>query len=207
MNSRPHGVALVVVNESHNASQFKADIKESQIFAKVFEHLQYSVQCYSYKGGSQLSKLTSEISAFSQTLNDSFMCYISPTEDNYNEVGQLIEKVQECSSLTGKPKIFIINCSYQQITIGPDTLVIWTTQREVLNVQNYFPTAFRDVFFDKSTKADLLTMTNEVTAITRAMPGTQCCVVDHKLTKKVNFYEVPPGNCIYMISSLAHMFT
>ena len=237
MNTRPHGIALVIVIEEYeNGRKREEGDYDAQNFISTFNHLQYTVQPYTNVTSSQMIQLVEEIATKDHTAYDSFVCCISAGGANnhyvrcsdlkYINVYELVDKVQQCSTLQGKPKVFFVNCDRKKLRkvpppapykIGSDTLIMWAT----LKGQSYRKNNYRDVgsYFVfhlnfikiKSKTTDLLSMTNELSVIMSMIPPhmssqlgkytAQCPEVESQLKSKVYFfYEGElPGKYINVI--------
>ena len=236
MNSRPHGIALVMVMEEYlDGERRKGAEYDTQNFASIFEHLQYTVQSYTKFTSSQMIQLVEKIASMDHTAYDSFVCcisapgdddhYIQCSDDNNVNIYELVDKIQQCSTLQEKPKIFIINCNRQDsqhtppsipYKIGSDTLIMWGTQKghTIMNsatIGSYFVFYLEKVIKLKSKTANLLSMTNEVSAMVSMFPPYishhsekyvgQCPEIESQLKSKVYFFyeDELPGKYINVI--------
>ena len=237
MNARPHGIALVMVIEEYSDGKKRKGAQlDTQNFISTFEYLQYTVRTYTKVTTSQMIQLVEEIASMDHTAYDSFVCCISAAGGNnhyvrcsdYNHVNiyELVDKVQQCSTLQGKPKIFFINCNRQEspnpppptpYKIGSDTLVMWSTQKKhnyrmnSLTIGGYFVFHLKNVIKLKSKNTNLLSMSNEVSAIVSIiLPSkfrhsekytAQCPEVESQLKSKVYFFyeDELPGKYINVI--------
>ena len=149
MNARPHGIALVMVIEEYiSGYKRKGTEFDTQNFISTFKHLQYTVQPYNKVTSLQMIQLVEEIATMDHTAYDSFVCCISASGANNHyalcsdkkhvNVYELVDKIQQCSTLQGKPKFFFINCNRSKNTrappcipykVGSDTLIMWATQK------------------------------------------------------------------------------
>ena len=232
MNSRPHGIALVMVVEEYSEEFLHGRKREgakvdTQTFISTFKHLQYTVRSYTKFTSSQMIQLIEEIASMDHTAYDSFVCciaapgtndhYVRCSDGNHVNVYELVDKVQQCPTLQGKPKIFFINCNRRKsqrlsphllpptpYKIGSDTLIIWATQKGH-NFQmspdfigGYFVFFLMSVIKLKSMTTDLLSMTNEISVILSMCPPhmsrrtkkymAQCSEVESQLKSKVYFF-------------------
>ena len=240
MNARPHGIALVVVRENHTYGHlFKGGQANSSKLTSIFQYLQYSVQHYTNVTSTQMIQLVEEIASMDHTAYDSFVCYISDDgrNDHYTHcydhhcvnIYELVDKVQQCPTLQGKPKLFFIDTSRRHgkkaplptpYKIASDTFILWSTQRGRRNGTNnngsFLTLALEDVFEFKSKFIDLLSMaTIEVPTIismipphiskkTRTISG-KCSEVESQLKYKVFFFnkdEVPGKYTTLFVISL-----
>ena len=237
MNARPHGIALVIVIEEYESGIKNRGTKiDSENFISAFKHLQYTVQPYTNVTSSQMIQLVEEIVSMDHTAYDSFVCCISTGgyNDHYVKcsnskcvnVYELVDKIQECSTLQGKPKFFLINCDRLEsqhvppsipYKIGSDTLITWSTQKKHTFRTNsriigsLFVFYLKKIFKIKSTTTDLLSMTNEVSTIMSMYPPrisnrsgkymAQCPEVESQLKSKVYFFyeDELPGKYINVI--------
>ena len=223
MNARPHGIALVMVMEEYlDGERCKGAEYDTQNFASTFEHLQYIVQSYTKFTSSQMVQLVEKIASMDHTAYDSFVCciaapgannhYVRCSDDERVNVYELIDKIQQCSTLQEKPKIFFINCNRQKNPLAPpslpymissDTFIIWATQRErnfrqSTRIGSSFVFHLEKVIKLISKTTDLLSMTNEVSTIVSMFPPfisrrtgkyvTQCPEVESQLKSKVYFF-------------------
>ena len=207
-----------------------------QNFVTISEHLQYTVRSYTRFTSSQMIQLVDEIASMDHTAYDSFVCCISAPGNNnhyvlfsdsqYVNVYELVEKVQQCSALQKKPKIFFINCNRQEsqypppptpYKIGSDTLVMWATQkgrssnRNSYTIGGYFVFNLKNVFKLISKTTNLFSIINEVSTILSMSPPhishrtgkytAQCPEVESQLKSKVYFFyeDELPGKYINVI--------
>ena len=224
MNARPHGIALVVVKENYVDGRPYEGHANSSKLTSIFQYLQYSVQHHTNVTSTQMIQLVEEIASMDHTAYDSFVCCISSdgSNDHYmwcNDHGivnicELVDKVQQCPTLQGKPKLFFININRDHdkkappptpYKIGSDTFILWSTQRgkkagAYLKSGSYLTLALEDVFKFKSKYTDLLSMaTIEVPAIfsmipphiskTTGMISGYCSQVESQLKYKVFFFN------------------
>ena len=237
MNDRPHGIALVMVIEEYlNGEQCEGAEYDTQNFISTFNYLQYTVQTYTKFTSLQMIQLVEEIATMDHTAYDSFVCCISAAGRNnhylqcsdYNHVNvyELVDKVQQCPTLQGKPKIFFISCGRLKSRrtplsiphkIGSDTLIMWSTQKKhtfrkrPCTIESLFVFHLEKIFKIKSTTTDLLLMTNEVSTIVSMLPPHisshsgkyigQCPEVESQLKSKVYFFyeDELPGKYINII--------
>ena len=237
MNARPHGIALVMVIEEYSdGSKRKGGKLDTQTFISTFKHLQYTVRPYTKFTNLEMIQLVEEIATMDHTAYDSFVCCISTPGNNdhyvvcsdrkYVNVYELVDKVQQCSTLQGKPKFFFISCGRLEnprappsvpYQIGSDTLIMWTTQKKHSftkypgTIGCYFVFHLEKVIKLKSKITDLLSMTNEVSAIVSMFPPyiserigkymAQCPEVESQLKCKVYFFyeDELPGKYINVI--------
>ena len=195
MNARPHGIALVVVKENYiDGNSYKGGQATSLMFTSIFQYLQYSVQHHTNVTSTQMIQLMEEIASMDHTAYDSFVCCISDDGSNdhymycqdlcYVNIYELVDKVQQCPTLQGKPKLFFIDINRNQhkqappptpYKIGSDTFMLWSTQRgkkagAASNGGNVIK-ALENVFKFKSKYTDLLSMaTIEIPAIISITP-------------------------------------
>ena len=237
MNARPHGIALVMVIEEYlNGRKRKGAKYDTQNFASIFERLQYKVHSYTKFSSSQMVQLVEEIATMDHTAYDSFVCCISAagcnnhyarcSDDKHVNIYELVDKVQQCPTLQGKPKIFFINSNRREkpsappcipYKIGSDTLIIWATQKgqnfqmDSNSIGCFFVFYLMKVIELKSMTTDFLSMTNEVSVILSIIPPFistraekyigQCPELESQLKSKVYFFyeDELPGKYINVI--------
>ena len=196
MNARPHGIALVMVIEEYlDGSKRRGAKFDTQNAISTFEYLQYTVRTYTKFTSSQMIQLVEEIASMDHTAYDSFVCciaapgannhYVRCSNRNIVNLYKLIDKVQQCSTLQGKPKIFIFNCNRLKAPDGPpptafkigsDTLIMWATQKGHSSITNsgtvggFFMFHLKKVIKLKSKTTDLLSITNVVSTILCLIP-------------------------------------
>ena len=237
MNARPHGIALVMVIEEYRSGYKRKGAEfDTQNFISTFNYLQYTVQPYTNVTSSQMIQLVEEIASMDHTAYDSFVCcisapggndhYIQCSDSEVINVYELVDKIQQCLTLERKPKLFFISNNRQAVPdespsipykIGSDTLIIWATQKRHTVRMNsrtigcYFVFTLEKVIKLKSKNTDLLSMTNEVSAIVSIIPPhmsrrsgkytAQCPEVESQLKNKVYFFyeDELPGKYINII--------
>ena len=239
MNARPHGIALVMTIEEYSDGRKREGAQfDTQNAISTFEHLQYTVRTYTKFTGSQMIQLVEEIASMDHTAYDSFVCciatpgnnnhYVQCSDMKYVNVYELVDKVQQCPTLQGKPKIFFINCNRRKsrhvppptpYKIGSDTLIMWATQKghnfqmDPNTIGCYFVFYLMKVIKLKSKTTDLLSLTNEVSVILSMIPPfisprsysekyiAQCPEVESQLKNKVYFFyeDELPGKYINVI--------
>ena len=240
MNARPHGIALVVVKENlPDGRLYRGGQGNSSKLTSIFQYLQYSVQHQTDVTSTQMIQLVEEIASMDHTTYDSFVCCISydGRNDHYMycndrcfvNIYELVDKVQQCPTLQGKPKLFFIDINrlhYKQAPpptpykIGSDTFILWSTQRgkktSGTTKGSIFIKALEVVLKFKSKHLDLLSMaTIEVPTIisiippyiskTTGMISGQCSEVESQLKYKVFFFnevEVPGKYTTLFVISL-----
>lgn len=199
MNTRPHGIALVISLENDNI--------DSKHFEETFKYLQYSVQCYTITNISEMMKL---VEAIDHTNYDSFVCCISSGGVNYHakeveeaDIYKLVNKVEQCPSLNGKPKLMFIQCSrvdssHSSYNFGPDVFIAWSSHKGKTSHcdskgGSCFVQALKRVFKYYANDINLVVMMEKVSAIvsmnlsSQADIVGQCCAVESKLKNKVFF--------------------
>ena len=240
MNARPHGIALVMVIEEYSDGRKRIGAQlDTQTIISTFKHLQYTVRPYTKFTSLQMIQLVEEIASMDHTAYDSFVCciqvpghndhYVRCSDMKYVNVYELVDKIQQCPTLQGKPKIFFIGCNRQksrrvshllppiQYKIGSDTLIMWGTQKGHTSKMNpntfgsYFVFYLMKVIKLKSKITDLLSMTNEVSVIlSMCLPyvsrytgkyTAQCPEIESQLKSKVYFFyeDELPGKYINVI--------
>ena len=237
MNARPHGIALVMVIEEFTDGRKREGAKfVTQNFVSTFNYLQYTVRTYTNVTSSQMIQLVEEIASMDHIVYDSFACcisspgsndhYVKCSDKKYVNVYELVDKVQQCSTLQGKPKIFFISCGRSKNSrvppsipykIGSDTLIMWGTQKGHSYKKNqhtigcFFVFYLKEVVKVKPRTTDLLSMTNEVSAIVCMLFAYtfyrmeeyigQCPEVESQLKSKVYFFyeDELPGKYINVI--------
>ena len=240
MNARPHGIALVVVKENYiDGRPFLGGQANSSKLTSIFQYLQYSVQHHTNVTSTQMIQLVEEIASMDHTAYDSFVCcicsdgrndhYMLCNDLNYVNIYELVEKVQQCPTLQGKPKLFFINVNRDQskqarpptpYKISSDTFILWSTQKGNRHGEfssgSYLTLALEDVFKFKSKYTDLLSMaTIEVPTIISMIPphisertgmiSGKCSQVESQLKYKVFFFdedEVPGKYTTLFVISL-----
>ena len=200
MNARPHGIALVVVKENYpNGRPVTGGQANSSKLTSIFQYLQYSVQHHTDVTSTQMIQLVEEIASMDHTAYDSFVCCIfdDGRNDHYMycndccfvNIYELVDKVQQCPTLLGKPKLFFIDINRDHdkqaplptpYKSGSDTFILWSTQRGKMSgtaksggtdIGSFLTLALEDVFKLKSKYTDLLSMaTIEVPAIISMFP-------------------------------------
>ena len=192
MNARPHGIALVVVKENYSDSHpYEGGQANSSKLTSIFQYLQYSVQHHTDVTSTQMIQLVEEIASMDHTTYDSFVCSISGdgrndhymycNDHHFVNIYELVDKVQQCPTLQGKPKLFFMNINRDHdkqappptpYKIGSDTFILWSTQRmKKAGASSNVIKALEDVFKYKSKHTDLqLMVTIEVLAISAVTP-------------------------------------
>ena len=228
MNARPHGIALVIVRENMpDDSPVPRGQTNSSKLTSIFHYLQYSVQHHTDVTSTQMIQLVEEIASMDHTTYDSFICcicgdgcnnhYMYCYDCHFVSIYELVDKVQQCPTLQGKPKLFFIDMNRDHIKqappptpykIGSDTFILWSTPRwkKAGNFSingSILTLALEYVFKFKSKYTDLLSMaTIEVPAIISMTPPIIeenklfgfCSQVESQLKYKVFFFnedEIP----------------
>ena len=236
MNARPHGIALVMVIEEYSDGRKIRESFDRENFISAFKHLQYTVQPYTDVTSSQMIQQVEEIASMDHSAYDSFVCCISAPgcNDHYVQcsdhkgvnVYELVDKIQQCFTLQGKPKFFFINCDRSENPHGPpcipykvgsNTLIMWAAQKKHAfrknsrTIESYFVFYLEKVIKLKSKTTDLLLMANELSAILSMYPpnkssrtgkySAQCPEVESQLQSKVYFFyeDELPGKYINVI--------
>ena len=239
MNARPHGIALIVVYESNDGRQVIGGQANSSKLTSTFQDLQYSVQHHTNVTRTQMIQLVEKIASMDHTAYDSFVCCISYDGRNdhymycndrqYFNIYELVDKVQQCPTLQGKPKLFFIDINRHHDKqalpptphkIGSDTFILWSNQRGKRscgsNIGTFLSLALEDVFKFKSKDTDLLSLaTIEVPTIISMIPPYfsktigmilgNCSEVESQLKYKVFFFnedEVPGKYTTLFVISL-----
>ena len=240
MNARPHGIALIVIWENHRDGRLLTGGQaNSSKLTSIFQYLQYSVQHHTNVTSTQMIQLVEEIASMDHTAYDSFVCcifsdghnnhYMRCNDHHFVNIYELVDKVQQCPTLQGKPKLFFININRRHdkrappptpYKIGSDTFILWSTQRRktygTTNIGSYLTLALEDVFKFKSKYTDLLSMaTIEVPTIISMIPPFfssvtsritgKCSEVESQLKYKVFFFnedEVPGKYTTLFVISL-----
>ena len=157
--------------------------------------------------------------------------YMLCNDCHFVNIYELVDKVQQCPTLQGKPKLFFIDINRDHskqappptpYKIGSDTFTLWSTQRgkrrgaSSRGRGSLLTLALKDVFKFKSKYTDLLSMaTIEVPGIismippkiskrTGMIPG-KCSRVESQLKYKVLFFnedEVPGKYTTLFVISL-----
>ena len=231
MNARPHGIALVMVIEEYRSDYKRKGAEfDTQNFISTFKHLQYTVQPYNKVTSLQMIQLVKEIATMDHTAYDSFVCcisaagrnnhYVQCSDSKFVNVYDLVDRVQQCSTLQGKPKLFFIVSGRHTTTainvppaslyeIGPDTLIVWSTQKNKRNssYQNFgskFIVSFEKTLTLKSKNSTLLSMIHDLSAFLCMFPPRyfkrasvkegQCPEVESQLKGSIFFFheeEIP----------------
>ena len=169
MKARPHGIALVIKNQDsmHNLP--------GRATTELFKHLHYSVQCHSNITISQMMQLMEEMASKDHTAYDSFVCCIT-SDDVSPDIYELVDRIDQCHSLLGKPKLFFVNSVPAKATqppryhIAPDTFVMWSTQKGKISNSSLSTVVLNEVFEHRSMTADLISMTFEISALMSMFP-------------------------------------
>ena len=236
MNARPHGIALVMVIEEYpDGQQLEGAQLNTQNFIYTFNYLQYTVQPYTNVTSLQMIQLVEHIATMDHTTYDSFVCCISARGRNNHyihcsdhkivNIYELVDKVQQCSTLQGKPKLFFISTERNEdkryplpisYKIGFDTVIMWAAHKGCPAIVNptkgsKFIISLQNVFKLESKNTDLLSMTNSVAAaMIMILPYTsmktgefraQCPEIESQLKSKVYFFyeDELPGKYINVI--------
>ena len=238
MNARPHGIALVVVKENHSDGRpYKGGQANSSMLTSIFQYLQYSVQHHTNVTSTQMIQLVEEIASMDHTAYDSFVCcifgdgrndhYMYCNDHCFVNIYELVDKVQQCPTLQGKPKLFFIDINRNQhkqappptsYKIGSDTFILWSTQRGqrigTINSGSFLTLALENVFKFESKYTDLLSMAIiEVSTVISMIPPFVydnkmvgfCSQVESQLKYKVFFFnedEVPGKYTTLFVISL-----
>ena len=241
MNARPHGIALIVVEETYiDGRSYEQGEANSSKLTSIFQYLQYSVQHHTDVTSTQMIQLVEKIASMDHTAYDSFVCcifydgrndhYMYCNDRQYVNIYELVNKVQQCPTLQGKPKLFFINVHRHHskqapppdpYKIGSDTFILWSTQRgqtqgTFAKIGSFLTLALEDVFKFKSKFTDILSIaTIEVPAIINMIPPYiskrtgmitgKCSQVESQLKRKVFFFnedEVPGKYTILFVISL-----
>ena len=240
MNARPHGIALIVVKENLiDGHPYRGGQANSSKLTSIFQYLQYSVQHHTDVTSTQMIQLVEEIASMDHTAYDSFVCYIY--DDGWNDhymycidrhfvnIYELVDKVQQCPTLQGKPKLFFIDIHRHHdkrappptpYRIGSDAFILWSTQRgkrRTSIANGSFITLALDDFLKLNSKStDLLSMaTIELPTIismippfvsrTSGMISGRCSQLESQLKYKVFFFnedEVPGKYTTLFVISL-----
>ena len=126
MTARPHGIALIIeVGSTEGCSVCYIE--------DTFKHLRYKVELHSKNSSSQMTKLVEKIVSDDHKDYDSFVCCILFSEQCQQiNVDGLVDSIQKCPSLDGKPKLLFIQSSQELFqcssqNVGPDMLIVWTS--------------------------------------------------------------------------------
>ena len=199
MNSRPHGIALVI--------SLKNDNIDSKHFEDTFKYLHYSVQHHTIASISEIMKL---VEVIDHKDYDSFVCCISSggingraKEIKEADIYQLVNKMEGFRSLNGKPKLMFIQCSrvdssHSSYNIGPDVFIAWSSHKGKpshcdSNGGSCFVKALMRVFKYYANDINLVVMMEKVSAIismdlsSQTDTVGQCCAVESTLKNKVFF--------------------
>ena len=199
MNSRPHGIALVISLENDNT--------DSKHFEDTFKYLHYSVQRHTITSISEIMKV---VEVIDHKDYDSFVCCISSggvngraKEIEEADIYKLVNKVEQFPSLNGKPKLMFIQCSrvdksHSSCNIGPDVFIAWSSHKGKAshcdsNGGSCFVKAIMRVFKYYANDINLVVMMEKVSAIMSVHLSSQtdtvgqCCAVESELKNKVFF--------------------
>lgn len=125
MNARPHGIALIIEVGTTKGNSIR-------YIEATFKHLRYKVELCSSNSSSQTTKLVEKIVSDDHKDYDSFVCCILFSEQCQQiDIDGLVDSIQKCPSLDGKPKLLFIQSSQELFqrssqNVGPDMLIIWT---------------------------------------------------------------------------------
>ena len=142
MTSDPHGIAVVIVNDTFNPLPYpdasKVDLvprkgaqKDLELFGKLFHYLRYEVACYRNVTAMGMGQIMEEVAAKDHSHYDSFVCCVSTHGDEdvmygSDSVGakrtEFDEPIKHCITLQHKPKMFFIQaCRVTQSShVGAD---------------------------------------------------------------------------------------
>ena len=135
MSQKPHGLAVVIGNEIFTLNPNRPSLEFDQRrgcefdihnYEATFRYLNYEVLTYRNLNALVISRLVSEISAMDHSQYDSFVfCISSHGQENHFVFGsdtaivdmdQVIRKIQENPTLSGKPKMFFIQACRAKAT-------------------------------------------------------------------------------------------
>ncbi len=126
MSCKPHGVAVIIVNEFFTANPLRPDLilerregaeKDFQLFRQTFHHLNYRVTPYKDLSSVQMYEVLDNVAKDNHKEYDSFVCCISTHGDvnvmyGTDSVGvkrtEFDIPLKKCETLAGKPKMFFI---------------------------------------------------------------------------------------------------
>ena len=139
MTSNPHGIAVVIVNDTFNPGlpdapklfPRKGAQKDFELFGKLFQYLKYEIACYRNVTAMGMGRIMEEIAAKDHSNYDSFVCCVSTHGDEdmmygSDSVGmkrtEFDEPIKRCTTLQHKPKMFFIQaCRVTQLShVGAD---------------------------------------------------------------------------------------
>lgn len=226
MKSIPHGVALIIVNTKYPKKDRKGAKNDCINLEKVFKLLKYKVIVCEDLSKREIEDVVTRIANEDHTQFDSFVCCISSKGCNnhyiidksahrkYIDVYKLVDIIQRCPTLQGKPKLFFFifnrikrskGPSPIASTIKPDTLIVWSDQKgkEISDSDNHsgsnFPIALRR-FIElklKSSKIDLCSLLLEVSASLSLIPPkyshlsykyeSHCCEIETTLRFTISY--------------------
>ena len=142
MTSVPHGIAVIIVNDTFNPQSYpdapKLDLvprkgaqRDLQLFSELFQHLRYEVTCYGNVTAMGMGQIMEEVAAKDHSNYDSFVCCVSTHGDEdvmygSDSVGmkrtEFDEPIKRCKTLQHKPKMFFIQaCRVSSLShVGAD---------------------------------------------------------------------------------------
>lgn len=170
MTCQPHGLALVIADTRSMPHKVHP---QAYSFLKIFEHMNYSVQHYTFGDVDQLKDIALQVMSFDHTSFDSFVCYISLSHDTLACIIEVLDIIQRCCTLENKPKMFFIKTNFP---IHPSSIPMSNFQDSFLMVAqerdgSQFETIFHTIFKHYSHN-DLQSMATNA-SIVKCMTGSQ----------------------------------
>ena len=219
------GIALIIANTKYPSRPRSRDGVNNDIanMQQVFQTLNYRDEVHEDKTKSEIDDLFAEIAKQDHSQHDSFACCISSKgydnnfitvnqnkQQHYIDVYTLVEKIQSCPTLQGKPKLFFLACnrikskrqfSPKKHKLADHTLIVWACQKEkeqlFSNTGSIFFKRLRQFIELKSSEVDLLTLLFEVSASICLIPPTHssisgrkeihCCEIESSLSSTVRY--------------------
>ena len=126
MNSTPHGLAIIIVNDKFQRNPMQSGLKlgsrggadnDLKLYCQVFETLKYKVMCYKNLKSPDMYRVIEDAAQDDHTNYDSFVCCVSTHGDEHvmygtDSVGvkrvEFDQPLKLCPTLRGKPKMFFI---------------------------------------------------------------------------------------------------
>ena len=191
MNARPHGIALIIEvgsTKGHSVCYIET----------TFKYLRYKVELHHNKSSLQMTKLVKEIVSLDHKIYDSFVCCILFSEQCQQiDIDGLVDNIQKCSSLQGKPKLLFIQSSQELFqhslqNVDPDMLIVWTSLN-AYGSDNQFANALWKAFRCNIRKLGLISVMEKVAAYFVSMfppeeaNGKMYIEMNNKLKKEVYF--------------------
>ncbi len=209
MGCTPHGLAIVIGNETFHRNPERPNLllnkrNGSQVdmanFKNIFGILNYDVRPSMDLSSNEMDSLFDEIAAMDHSRYDSFvMCITSHGESNSFIFGSdsisldlyyLIKKIQGCTTLDNKSKLFFVQAcrlpSAEDLVTrdsgdfshnsDADVYIAWATSRDQAAYRSssegsWFVAALAHVFAANAQHQDLVTMMYDVTNVVSEAEG------------------------------------